>query len=60
MNSDAKSPDLGQVLTLLKKYEEFLYFRILTGKKHRQIKLQRLQKVQMLAFGLMVHQINSL
>ena len=34
--------------------------RILTGKKHRQIKLQRLQKVQIWAFGLLVQQINSL
>ena len=34
--------------------------RILTGKKHRQIKLQRLQKVRVWAFGLLVHQINSL
>ena len=33
---------------------------ILTGKKHRQIKLQRLQKVQIWAFGLPVHQISSL
>ena len=30
--------------------------RILTGKNHRQIKLQRLQKVQIWAFGLLVHQ----
>ena len=34
--------------------------RILTGKKHHQIKLQRLQKVRMWAFGSLVHQINSL
>ena len=34
--------------------------RILTGKKHRQMKLQRLQKVQIWAFGLSVQQINSL
>ena len=34
--------------------------RTLTGKKHRQIKLQRLQKVQIWAFGLLVQQINSL
>ena len=36
------------------------HLRILTGKKHRQIKLQRLQKVQIWAFGLLVQQINSL
>ena len=34
--------------------------RILTGKKHRQIKLQRLQKVRIWTFGWLVHQINSL
>ena len=34
--------------------------RILTGKKHRQIKLQRLQNVWIWAFGSLVHQINSL
>ena len=33
--------------------------RILTGKKHPQIKLQRLQKVGIWAFGSLVHQINS-
>ena len=34
--------------------------RILIGKKYHQIKLQRLQKVQIWAFGLLVHQNNSL
>ena len=34
--------------------------RILTGKKHRQIKLQRLQKVGIWVFGSLVHRINSL
>ena len=33
--------------------------RILTRKKHPKIKLQRLQKIQILAFGSLVHQINS-
>ena len=33
--------------------------RILTGKKHPKIKLQRLQKIQMLAFGSLVHQLFS-
>ena len=37
----------------------FISLRILTGKKHRQIKVQRLQKVQIWAFGLLVQQINS-
>ena len=34
--------------------------RILTEKKHRQIKLQRLQKVRIWTFGQLVHQIKSL
>ena len=34
--------------------------RILTGKKHCQMKLQRLQKVQIWVFALLVQQINSL
>ena len=38
----------------------YLYLRILTGKKYRQIKLQRLQKVRIWAFGSLVHQINYL
>ena len=35
--------------------EEVCYLRILTGKKHRQIKLQRLGKVRIWALGLLVH-----
>ena len=38
----------------------FWALRILTGKKHRQIKLQRLRKVRIWAFGSLLHQINSL
>ena len=34
--------------------------RIHTGKKHRQIKLQRLQKLGIWAFESMVHQIISI
>ena len=37
-----------------------LTLRILTGKQHRQMKLQHLQKVQISAFGLLVQKINSL
>ena len=33
--------------------------RILTGKKHPKIKLQRLQKIRICTFGSLVHQINS-
>ena len=32
--------------------------RILKGKKHCQMKLQRLEKVRVWAFGLLVHQIS--
>ena len=38
----------------------YLYLRILTGKKYRQVKLQRLQKVRIWTFGSLVHQINYL
>ena len=34
--------------------------RILTGKKQRQLKLQRSEKVRIWAFGLLVYQINYL
>ena len=40
--------------------EQQISLRILTGKKHPQMNLQRLQKVQIWAFGLLVQQINSL
>ena len=33
--------------------------RILTGKKHPKIKLQRLRKIRIWTFGSLVHQINS-
>ena len=33
--------------------------RILTGKKHPKIKLQRLGKIRIWTGGLLVHQINS-
>ena len=38
---------------------ESLSSRILTGKKHPKIKLQRLRKKRILTFGSLVHQINS-
>ena len=37
----------------------FCPLRILTGKKHPKIKLQRLRKIRILTFGSLVHQINS-
>ena len=33
--------------------------RILTGKKHPKIKLQRLRKIRIWTFGSLLHQINS-
>ena len=33
---------------------------ILTGKKHLQVKLQRLEKARIWVFGSLVHRINSL
>ena len=41
-------------------YAKLSLLRILTGKKHRQMKLQHLQKVEIQALGLLVQQINSL
>ena len=40
-------------------HEYYVSFRILIGKKHPKIKLQRLRKIQILTFGSLVHQINS-
>ena len=40
--------------------EQQISLRILTEKKHPQMNLQRLQKVQIWAFGLLVQQTNSL
>ena len=35
------------------------YFKIITGKKHPKIKLQRLRNIRILTFGSLVNQINS-
>ena len=48
----------NEVIVIYDSNEDIL--RILTGKKKRQIKLKRLQKVRMWAFGSLVHQISSL
>ena len=42
-----------------KKKQGVPVLRILKGKKHPKIKLQRLRKVRTWAFGSLVHQINS-
>ena len=39
--------------------KEPFHLRMLTGKKHPKIKLQRLQKVRIWTFGSLVYQINS-
>ena len=36
-----------------------MFIRILKGKKHPKIKLQRLRKIQIGTLGSLVHQINS-
>ena len=38
---------------------KFFNLRIVTGKKHPKIKLQRWRKIRIWTFGLLVHQINS-
>ena len=43
----------------LRLFHDFLLLRILTGKKHPKVKLQRLRKIRILTFGSLVHQINS-
>ena len=40
---------------LAKQKNIYIILRILTGKKYLQIKLQRLRKLQIWAFGLLVH-----
>ena len=47
-------------LPVKKLQKENAHLRILTGKKHPQIKLQRSLKVPVWAFALLAHQINSL
>ena len=49
-----------QIHWLVSVWWQLWRLRILKGKKHRQIKLQRLQKVQIWAFGSLVHQMNFL
>ena len=46
----------------LAKQKKYIYIILgtLTGKKYRQIKLQRLGKLQIWAFGLLVHYVNCL
>ena len=55
LNKSMRAPEDEQGI-----YNCDLTLRILTGKQHRQMKLQHLQKVQISAFGLLVQKINSL
>ena len=43
----------------LENYRPFSLLRILTGKNHPKIKLQRLRKIRIWTSGSLVHQINS-
>ena len=50
---------LDPPLNIIYTMKKWKILRILTGKKHPKIKPQRLQKIRILTFGLLVHQINS-
>ena len=52
---ESKNEWLLLSVAFMAKLELVLVLRILTGKKYRQIKLQRLEKVRIWAFGLLVH-----
>ena len=45
---------------LISYISEHFFLMVLTGKKHRQIKFQYLQRVRIWAFGSLVHEINLL
>ena len=50
---------ISQMKKLFSKNPALLGLRILTGKKHPKIKLQRLRKIRIWTSGLLVHQIKS-
>ena len=52
---ESKNEWLLLSVAFMAKLELVLVLRILTGKKYRQIKLQRLEKVRIWALGLLVH-----
>ena len=52
---ESKNEWLLLSVAFMAKLELVLVLRILTGKKYRQIKLQRLEKVRIWAFGVLVH-----
>ena len=58
--SNKKSGNEPMLLIIHQGKSWIKFLRILTEKKYRQIKLQRLQKVGIWAFGSLMHHINSL
>ena len=52
---ESKNEWLLLSVAFMAKLELVLVLRILTGKKYRQIKLQRLEKVRIWAFGVLVY-----
>ena len=59
-SNDSKNKWLFLSASFTAKFLLVFVLRILTGKKNREIKLQRLRKVRIWAFDSLVHQINSL
>ena len=58
LNLEGLKEDVYIGVAFQKRYPVSL-LRILTGKKHSKIKLQRLRKIKMWTLGSLVHQINS-
>ena len=66
-NTTSKETEIPLVLTNNRSLQNIskvvgnwnIVLRILTGKKHHKIKLQRLRKIRIWTFGSLVHQINS-
>ena len=56
---DNKNEWLLLSASFMAKIELVFVLRILTGKKHPKIELQRLRKIRILTFGSLVHQVNS-
>ena len=52
---ESKNEWLLLSIAFMAKLELVLVLRILTGKKHRQVKLQRLEKVRIWVFGVLVY-----
>ena len=68
LKDDNRSPPTGKYKKVIEMMKDefggkivtkFVALRILIGKKHPKIKLQRLRKMRIWTSGLLVHQINS-